>query len=125
MRFRAILVLPAFILAFSTCSVFAQPLSRVAADKAVPANESVSGKIASVGDAEFTVAVANDKDKRGPQNVEFFVDDKTRVEGKLTVGAEALVEYRSDNGTNIAVHVVITRAASGANVSGAVFIRVI
>jgi hypothetical protein len=123
MRFRAILALPALILVFSTYSVPAQPVSRMAAAKANPENQSVSGKIASVGDAEFTVAVANDKDKRGPQTVEFFVDDKTRVEGKLNVGAEALVEYRSDGGKNIAVHVVITH--SGASVSGAIVVRVI
>jgi hypothetical protein len=123
MKFRVILVLPALILAFSTCSVFAQPLSRMAMAKAVPENQSVSGKIASVGDAEFTVAVTNDKDKRGPQNVEFYVDDKTRVEGKLAVGAQALVEYRSDGGKNIAVHVVIVQA--GASVSGAIVMRVI
>jgi hypothetical protein len=123
MRFRVILMLPTLILAFSTYSVFAQPVSRIATAKAVPENQSVSGKIASVGDAEFTVAVANDKG--GPRNVEFFVDDNTHVEGKLAVGAEALVEYRSDKGTNIAVHVVITRTSSGGNVSGALVFRVI
>jgi hypothetical protein len=123
MKFRVILVLPALILGLSTCPVFAQPRSHVDTAKAVPENQSVSGKIASVGDAEFTVAVANDKDKRGPQSVEFYVDDKTRVEGKLAVGAQALVEYRSDGGKNIAVHVVIVQA--GASVSSAMVIGVI
>jgi hypothetical protein len=42
------------------------------------------------------------------------VDDKTKVEGKLTIGAQAMVEYRSDSGKNIAVHVVVT-PASGIN----------
>jgi hypothetical protein len=123
MTFRGILSLPALILVFSTCPMLAQPLSHNTTAKAVPENQSVSGKIASVGDAEFTVAVADDKDKRGTQNVEFYVDDKTRVEGKLSVGAQALVEYRSDGGKNIAVHVVIVQA--GASVSGAMVIRVI
>lgn len=123
MRFRGILLLPALILAFSTCCAFARPVSPMVTAKAVPEDQSVAGKIASVGDAEFTVAVANDKDKRGPQNVEFYVDDKTRVEGKLAVGAQALVEYRSDGGKNIAVHVVIVQA--GASVSGSIVMRVI
>jgi len=46
--------------------------------------------------------------------VEFLVDDKTKVEGKLTIGAQAMVEYRSDDGKNVAVHVVVT-PASGVN----------
>jgi hypothetical protein len=51
-----------------------------------------------------------------PQTVEFMVDDKTKVEGKLTIGAQAVVEYRSDSGKNIATHVVVT-PASGVNPS--------
>jgi hypothetical protein len=43
--------------------------------------------------------------------VEFLMDNKTKVEGKLTIGAQALVEYRSDSGRNIAVHVVVTPAS--------------
>ena len=43
--------------------------------------------------------------------MEFLVDDKTKVEGKLTVGAQAMVEYRSDSGKNVAVHVVVTPAS--------------
>jgi hypothetical protein len=109
MRFRAILTVPAFILFFSTRAPFVQPLSHMARAEAVPDNQSVSGKIASVGDGEFTVAVLNDKDKGAPQKVEFFVDDNTRVQGKLAVGAQAQVEYRSDGGTNIAVRVVVTQ----------------
>ena len=37
-----------------------------------------------------------------------LVDDKTTVEGKLAVGAKATVEYRSTDGKNIAVHVIVT-----------------
>lgn len=40
--------------------------------------------------------------------MQFLVDDKTRMEGKLAIGAQAMVEYRSDGGQNIAVHVVVT-----------------
>src|SRR5262245_29600656 len=110
MRFRAILTLATLFMACFTVATFAQPLPREGS-KGLPENQSLSGKIASVGDAQFSVSVA--KDKQGPQNIEFFVDDKTRVEGKLDVGAQALVEYRSDSGRNIAVHVVVTPASSG------------
>lgn len=44
--------------------------------------------------------------------VQFLVDDKTKVEGKLAVGAQATVEYRSNADKNIAVHVIVT-ATSG------------
>jgi hypothetical protein len=125
MRFRAILSLLALVLLSFAIGTRAQPLPRPGSAKTLPENQSVSGKISSVGDAQFTVAVAKDKqsDKQGPQNVEFYVDDKTRVEGKLAVGAQVLVEYRSDAGRNIAVHVVVT-PASGAAVFAGALIRV-
>jgi len=123
MRFRAILALPALVLLCFAIGTLARPLSHTGRAKALPDNQSVSGKITSVGDAQFTVVVAKDKDRQSPQNVEFFVDDKTRVEGKLVVGAQALVEYRSDAGRNIAVHVVVT-PASGAALFAQALIRV-
>lgn len=120
MRFRAILAAPALILLVLAIGTLAQAIPRSRVVKGLPEDQSISGKIANVGDAQFTVAVSRDKDQQGPQSVEFFVDDKTRVEGKLAVGAQALVEYRSDAGRNIAVHVVITAAAGAAVVAGAV-----
>lgn len=119
MRFRAILALPALVLFPFAIGTLAQPLSHHGTATGAPENQSVSGKISSVGDAQFTVAVARDKDQQSPQNVEFFVDGKTRVEGKLAVGAEALVEYRSDAGRNIAVHVVVKPATGAGSFAGA------
>jgi hypothetical protein len=111
MRFRAILSLATLFMACFTAAVFSQPLPTK--DSSVgnrpPENQSVSGQIASVGDAAFVISITKDKQK--PQTVEFLVDDKTRVEGKLAIGASALVEYRSDSGKNIAVHVVVTPAS--------------
>jgi len=112
MRFRTILYLATFFLTCFTVAVFAQPLPPSESHylTGVPAeNQSLSGKISSVGDAAFQIYIAKDNQK--PQTVEFLVDDKTRVEGKLTVGAQAMVEYRSDSGRNIAVHVVVTPAS--------------
>ncbi len=54
---------------------------------------------------------ASQKTIKSQKSVEFLVDDKTTVEGKLTIGAQAMVEYRSDNGKNVAVHVVVTPAS--------------
>jgi hypothetical protein len=112
MRFRAILSLSTLFLLFFTIAAFAEPQAREGLSKGMPANQSLSGKVASVGDAAFTVSVTpNKQDDKKPQNVEFLVDDKTRVEGKLDIGANVLVEYRSDSGRNIAVHVVVTPAS--------------
>jgi hypothetical protein len=51
------------------------------------------------------VQVAKNKDA---SIVQFLIDDKTKVEGKLAVGAQATVEYRSEEGKNIAVRVIVT-----------------
>jgi hypothetical protein len=69
-----------------------------------PDSQSVSGKISSIDDAAFALEVAKGKDVN---TVQFLVDDQTKVEGKLTLGAHATVEYRSNDGKNIAVHVVV------------------
>jgi hypothetical protein len=110
MRIRAILTLATLFMTCFTLAVFAQPLPLMrGATNRLPENQSVSGQIASVGDAVFAINIT--KDKQAPQTVEFLLDDKTKVEGKLTIGAQALVEYRSDSGKNIAVHVVVTPAS--------------
>jgi hypothetical protein len=112
MRLRTILTLGTLFMTCFTLAVFAQPLlptGGAARPVRLPENQSVSGQIASVGDGTFAINIA--KDKQASQTVEFLVDDKTKVEGKLTIGAQALVEYRSDSGKNIAVHVVVTPAS--------------
>ena len=44
--------------------------------------------------------------------MEFVVDGDTKVEGKLRIGSQATVEYRSADGQNIAVHVVVKPASA-------------
>jgi hypothetical protein len=112
MRFRAILTLATIFMTCFTIAVYSQPLASTnsgAEPSRPPENQSVSGQISSVGDAVFSLSTK--KENAGQQTVEFLVDDKTRVEGKLTIGAQAMVEYRSDAGKNIAVHVVVTPAS--------------
>ena len=64
---------------------------------------SVSGRITSVGDAEFTL----DLNKKEPEKLKFLIDSETKMEGKLAIGANAAVDYRSSDGKNIATHVVV------------------
>jgi uncharacterized protein DUF5666 len=109
MRLRTVLSLATLFLTCFTIALFAETLPPGEATSnmsPLPENQSVSGKISSVGDAAFTLSISKENQK--PQTVEFQVDDKTRVEGKLAVGATAMVEYRSDSGTNFAVRVVVT-----------------
>jgi hypothetical protein len=111
MRFRTTLFLATMFLACFTIAAWSTPLPAQPGAghlQPTPDNQSVSGTIASVGDAEFSVQVAKNKDA---STVQFMVDDKTKVEGKLTVGAQATVEFRTDSGKNIAVRVVVTPAS--------------
>lgn len=107
MKLRAILTLTTLFVACFTLAVFAQAADETSSTSRTTENQSVSGKIISVGDAMFSLSVAQQNDQKA-QTVQFLIDDKTRMEGKLAVGAQAMVEYRSDSGQNIAVHVVVT-----------------
>ena len=107
MRFRTFLCMATLFLACFTVAAWSEPLAvRSGGPRSASENQSVSGKISSIGDAEFSVEIT--KGNEAKHSVQFLVDDKTRVEGKLVVGAQAQVEYRSDSGSNIAVHVVVT-----------------
>jgi len=111
MRFRTALSLAAFFLICFTCAVRASPLpAQPAFTNPAPDTQSVTGKISSVGDAAFTLEVAKDR-SADPGTLQFLVDGTTKVEGKLPVGSQATVEYRSDNGKYIATHVVVAPAS--------------
>jgi hypothetical protein len=108
MRFRTALCLATLFLTCFTIAAWSSPVPDrlVSGDpQPVPDNQSLSGKIASIDDAAFGLEVAKGKEVN---TVQFLVDDQTKVEGKLAVGAQATVEYRSSDGKNIAVRVVVT-----------------
>jgi hypothetical protein len=112
MRLRTSMFLATlFLVCFTIAAWSTPPAAQPAAGslQPTPDNQSLSGQITSMGDAEFSVqVVAKNKDA---STVHFLVDDKTTVEGKLAVGAQATVEYRSNDGKNIAVHVIVTPAS--------------
>ncbi len=112
MRFRAAVSLASlFVVCLALGSGVTPVPDRLIPVRFVPApnNLSQSGKIASIGDATFSLEVASGQERK---NIEFFVDDETKVEGKLKVGSQATVEYRSADGRNIAIHVVVKTAAA-------------
>lgn len=71
----------------------------------MPETQSASGKIASVGDAQFTMSLGKDQDRK---DLQFVIDDNTKVDGQLSVGAQATVDFKLDGGKNIATHVIVT-----------------
>ncbi|HWW18686.1 MAG TPA: hypothetical protein VNY81_08710 [Candidatus Saccharimonadales bacterium] len=114
MRFRAILtlvmlfILTVFVaclsVAISSDALASQPHGSFLTSKGATEHGSVSGKISAIGDASFSVDVKKSQDL---VTLQFVVDDTTKVEGRLEVGSIATVHYRTDEGNNIATHVVV------------------
>jgi hypothetical protein len=112
MRFRAQATLVALFIgtlfvaclsvAVSSDALASQPHSRLF--KETTERGSVSGKISAIGDASFSVDVKKNQDL---VTFQFLIDDTTTVEGRLKVGAHATVDYRTNDGTNIATHVAV------------------
>ena len=72
--------------------------------KSATQHGSVTGKISAIGDASFSVDVRKSQDL---VTLQFLIDDTTKCEGRLEVGSLATVDYRTDAGNNIALHVVV------------------
>lgn len=85
--------------------------------------QSVSGKITSVSGKTFTLATSgspsspssptgsqfqSSSSAAAGQSMTFTINDNTTVSGKLAVGANADVTYRSQGGENIAVSVRVS-----------------
>lgn len=65
---------------------------------------SVSGKISAIGDVSFSVETKKNQDL---VTLQFLTDDATAVDARLEVGAQATVDYRTDDDGNVATHVVV------------------
>jgi len=113
MRFRTAVSLASFFLLCFAIAAWTSPLPAQAAYlSTAPDAQSVAGKISSIGDAAFTLEVAKSQGSDANSNtLQFLIDGNTKVEGKLSVGAQATVEYRNDGGKYIATHVVVTPAS--------------
>src|SRR5215470_3960295 len=82
------------------------------------ATQTVSGKIAAVDKASFTLSItsggAANQSKQftneagGQKSMTFQIDKNTTVDGQLQVGANADVTYRQDKGANIAISVHVS-----------------
>ena len=104
--------------------VAAQAMPSSGSSQASPSSQelqSVSGKITSVSGKTFTLSTssspsspagehfqASPASPAAAQSMTFSIDDNTTVSGKLAVGANADVTYRSQGGQNIAVSVRVS-----------------
>ena len=108
MKFRTILSLACLFTLFFTVAVWSQPLPAEITAYLPPDGQTIAGKISAIGDASFSVDIEKDQKV---STVQFQIDGNTKVEGKLVVGAQAAVEYKSESGANVATHVVVSPAA--------------
>lgn len=69
--------------------------------------KSVSGKVTAIGDSghSFSMEVNEGGSKH---TMEFVVDKNTQIQGRVTVGATATVEYQpSEGGQNVALSITV------------------
>lgn len=111
MRLRIVLSLATLFVLCFTVAVWSLPANtRPSLSGLASSNPTVTGKLSAIGDASFTIAV---KKSQNAEPMQFLIDDNTKLEGKLTAGVKAMVEYRaSDNGKDVALHVVVQPMAS-------------
>ena len=109
MRFRTALSLATFLMACFTVAVWASPVPAEINTDSKSDSQAVSGRISSIGDAAFTLDVPKKNSAEG-NTLQFLVDEDTKVEGQLTVGAQARVEYRDNGGKYIATRVAVMQA---------------
>jgi hypothetical protein len=101
---------------------WALPISAPASKAPVPAQSSIqlqsaSGQIATVSRDSFTLTTTNGASQgeafaqvdSTSKTMLFVIDDNTTIDGKLTVGANADVIYRDDNGNHMAVSVTVSK----------------
>jgi hypothetical protein len=109
MRFRTAVSLGTFFLLCFAISVWSFPIPAEAGPlRNTPEPSSVSGKIATVKTSQFTLELNRNQN---PNKLEFVVDSNTKIEGKLTVGAHAIVDYRAEGQQLVATHVAVLPAS--------------
>ena len=67
--------------------------------------KSVSGKVTSIGNDKTTFSMeVNGGDSKG--TIQFVVDKNTQVEGRVSVGTDAVVQYQpTEDGKNLALSI--------------------
>jgi hypothetical protein len=110
MRFRTLIVVDAFVLLAVALAAWSKPVPAPLGSllSAPPEAHSISGKIAAVAESQISLDILKNAK---PDIVHFVIDENTAMQGKLTVGAQAAVDYRVDGEKMIATRVVIIPAS--------------
>jgi hypothetical protein len=113
MRFHTILTLATLLPAVLVFAVAGRPAARALEPTSrlhhsATQSGSVSGKISAVGGDSFSIDVQKSQE---PVTLKFLIDDTTKIDGQIKVGATATVDYRTEDVKNIAVRVVVHSAA--------------
>ena len=109
MRFRTAVALGTFFLLCFTISLWSVPLIAEAEPlRNSPEPSSVSGRVATVNDSLFTLELNRNQN---PNKLEFVIDSRTTIEGKLAIGSNATVDYRAEGPRLIATRVVVLPAS--------------
>jgi hypothetical protein len=113
MRLRTILTLATLLPAVLVFAVAGRPAARALQPASrlyhsATQSGSVSGKISAVGGDFFSVDVQKSQE---PVTLKFLIDDTTKIDGQLKVGATATVDYRTEELNNLGVHMVVHLAA--------------
>ena len=109
MRFRTAVSLATFFLLCFAISLWSGPMPAApGALRNTPEPSSISGIIANVNMSQFTLSLNRNQN---PNKLEFVIDPNTKIEGKLTVGAKATVDYRAEGQQLVATHVVVLPAS--------------
>ena len=86
-------------------------LSRANTWSSLPSNQATTkstvGKISAIGQGQFSLDTERDRKAR---TVQILIDQNTKVEGQLIVGAQVSVEYRTEGEKMVATRVVIMPA---------------
>lgn len=109
MRFRTAVSLVTLFLVCFTISMWSTPMTAQPGPLPnSPEPSSVSGKIATVNDSQFTLSLNRNQN---PNKLQFVIDSNTKIEGKLAVGAQATVDYRAEGQQLVATHIVVLPAS--------------
>jgi hypothetical protein len=109
MRFRTTVSIATFFLVCFTISLWSVPVpAEVIPLGNTPEPSSVSGTISNVNTSQFTLSL---KRNQNPNKLEFILDANTKIEGKLSIGAQATVDYRGEGQQLIATHVIVLPAS--------------
>ena len=109
MRFRTAVSIATFFLLCFAISLWSVPIpAELAPLSNFPEPSSVSGKITTVNDSQFTFSLTGNQNFN---NLEFVIDPNTRIEGKFAVGSQATVDYRGEGRQLVATHVAVLPAS--------------